>query len=94
MVQHGDVEDRPGIGIDLPQALHVPKRVGIVSGIVMDLGQQFDRAGMIRIEDQGLPQETVGGRNIAGTVCADAIAEKISRLLAVEFALFFGPALA
>jgi hypothetical protein len=49
---------------------------------------------VIGIEDQGLLQEAVGGRNIAGTVCADSVAIQIARVLAVEFALLFGPALA
>ena len=63
-------------------------------GGVMDLGQQFHRAGVFGIEDQDLLQEAVGSRNIAGMVCADGVAEQKARLFAVEFALIFGPALA
>jgi hypothetical protein len=94
VVQHGDVVHHPGIGVDPPQPLHVPKRFGIMSGLVMDLGQQFYRASVIGIEDEGLPQETVRGGNVAGTACANGIAIQVSSLLAVELALFFGPALA
>src|ERR1017187_6813694 len=66
----------------------------MVPGGFMDLGKQFYRAGVMRIEDQGLFQKTVGGRNIAGTVRLDGVAVQIARVFAVEFALFFGPALA
>jgi hypothetical protein len=59
----------------------------------MDFGQPFHRESVIGIEDQRLPQKTIRGRNIAGTVCADAVAVEISRLFTVEFALLFGTAL-
>jgi hypothetical protein len=92
--QHGDVVDRPGIGIDPPQPLEVPKGLGIVAGGLMDLSQQFHGADVSGIEDQSLFQEAVRGGDITGAVRANGVIEKIACVSAVVFALFVGPALA
>jgi hypothetical protein len=74
--------------------LEVPQGLRIVPGGLMNLSQEFHGADVSRIEDQGFLQKAVRGRNIAGTVCADGVIEKIARVLAIIFALFVGPALA
>ena len=93
VVEHTDVVDHSGIVFELPQPAEIPQRFGMMPGAFMDLGKQGERLRMIRIENQRLLQQSIGGRRVAIVVGIERVLEQVSRLFASGFPLLFRPAL-
>ena len=92
-VKNADVIEHLRVVPKLPQPAQIRQRFRVMAGLVVDLRQQLERVGVLRIQHQRLLQRSVGGGRIAAIVHKARLAEQKLRLLAVRFAPLFRPPL-
>lgn len=64
VVNHADVVKRDRVVVELPCPAEIRQSFGIVTGGFVDLGQQDEGIGPVRVEKRGLPECPVGSRGV------------------------------